>query len=184
MISVAAATSLSGVLGDFIASKVPSGTARKYRLQEAAEDLIDLTYMGGASSRLLAKVVHEEAVEDSKWLSEKLRRKRWYVGRGDEPELTEGERARVSAIATNKVMKSQQSEIGALFAFNSLMANVLEAGWLKVDTEPSLVNYAFRRGAISVLGSLAKRGNAIIDGRISELAREQDARREAENPQE
>ena len=104
--------------------------------------------------------------------------KRWHVGRNDEPEFTDEELARVSAIAANA--KSYEEDAGALFAMNSLMATVLEAKFLKADTEPSLAGYAFRRAVIALLIALTKRGDAMISERISELAREQEERRKAE----
>lgn len=82
------------------------------------------------------------------------------------------------SIAANA--KSYEEDAGALFAMNSLMATVLEAKFLKADTEPSLAGYAFRRAVIALLIALTKRGDAMISERISELAREQEERRKTE----
>lgn len=178
LISTTNVTNLSNALRAFIDAKTPSGAVRKYRLQAAAEDLISATWASGGSARILAELLHEEGLEDSKWLREKLLQKRWHVGRNDEPEFTDEELARVSAIAANA--KSYEEDAGALFAINSLMATVLEAKFLKADTEPSLAGYAFRRAVIALLIALTKRGDAMINKRISELAHEQEERRKAE----
>lgn len=179
LISTTNVTNLSNALRAFIDAKTPSGAVRKYRLQAAAEELISATWESGGSSRILAEVLHEEGLEDSKWLREKLLQKRWDVGRNDELEFTEGERARVSAIDT--AAKSREKDAGALFAMNSLMATVLDAKFLKVDAEPSLGDYAFRRAVISLLTVLTKRGDTMLNERIAELAREQEERRKAES---
>ena len=63
---------------------------------------------------------------------------------------------------------------------SSLMVTVLEAKFLKADTEPSLADYAFRRAVIALLIALTKRGDAMINELISELAHEQEERRKAE----
>lgn len=63
---------------------------------------------------------------------------------------------------------------------SSLMATVLEAKFLKADTEPSLADYVFRRAVIALLIALTKRGDAMISERISDLACAQEERRKAE----
>lgn len=179
LISTTNVTNLSNALRAFVDAKTPSGAVRKYRLQAAAEDLISATWASGGSSRILAGLLQEEGLEDSKWLREKLLQKRRYVGRNDEPEFTDEELARVSAIDT--AAKSREKDAGVLFAMNSMMATVLDAKFLKVDAEPSLGDYAFRRAVIALMIALTKRGDAMLNGRIAEVAREQEERRKAES---
>lgn len=166
---------LSETVTGYIASKTPSVEARQEKLEAATRQLLARVTEANTKARTLTQVTHDEALEDSKWLSVLLEAKNKGIGATGE-HLSQDDKARLKAI-TRLNAKRRSKAAGAIFSLNSLTATLLEDDFLFENHEDaSLAEYAALLGVIALMGTLMKLGNHSFDKATRKLEREQAVR--------
>lgn len=165
-------TRLTETATRYIASKTPTVEARQEKLEAAARQLLTHTTEANTKARTLTQATHEEALEDSKWLSELLEAKNQSIGATGK-HLSQDDKARLKAI-TRINTKKRSKAAGIVFSANSFTATLLEGDILFESYEDTgLVEYAALMGAITLMDTLMKVGNFSIDKATRKLEREQ-----------
>lgn len=166
---------LSETATHYIASKTPTADARKEKLEAATRQLLARTAEANTKALALTQATHEEALEDSKWLTELLEAKTQSIGATGE-HLNQNDKARIKAI-TRLNAKRRSKAAGAIFSRNSLTATLLEDDFLFENREDaSLVEYAALLGVITFMDAVMKLGNHSFDKVTRKLEREQAVR--------
>lgn len=165
-------TRLSETVTGYITAKTPSVEARQEKLEAAARQLLTRVAEANTKARTITQATHEEALDDSKWLSALLEAKTQSFGETGE-HLDGNSKARLKAI-TRINTKKRSKAAGAIFSLNSLTATLLEGDILFESYEDTgLVEYAALMGAITLMDTLMKAGNLSIDKATRKLEREQ-----------
>lgn len=168
-------TRLSETVTGYITSKTPSVDARQEKLEAAARQLLTHVTDANIKARAITQATHEEALDDSKWLSVLLEAKTQSIGATGE-HLSQDDKARLKAI-THINTKKRSKAAGAIFSLNSLAATLLEGdSFFESYEDTGLVEYAVLLGAITFMDTAMKVGNLSIDKATRKLEREQAAR--------
>lgn len=166
---------LSETATRYITAKTPSVEARQEKLEAAARQLLTRVTDANIKARALTQATHEEALDDSKWLSELLEAKNQNIGATGE-HLSQNDKARLKAI-TRLNAKRRSKAAGAIFSLNSLTATLLEDDFLFENHEDAgLVEYAALLGVITFMEAVMKLGNHSFDKVARKLEREQAVR--------
>lgn len=156
----------------YITAKTPSAEARQEKLEAAARQLLARTAEANTKARALTQTTHEEALDDSKWLSVLLEAKTQSIGATGE-HLSQDDKVRLKAI-TRLNAKRRTKAAGAIFSLNSLTATLLEGGsFFESYEDTGLVEYAVLMGVITLMDTLIKLGNHSFDKVTRKLEREQ-----------
>lgn len=165
-------TRLSETVTGYIATKTPSVEARQEKLEAATRQLLTRVAEANTKARTLTQATHDEALEDSKWLSVLLEAKNQSIGATGE-HLSQNDKARLKVI-TRINTKKRSKAAGAIFSLNSLTATLLEDDFLFENHEDaSLVEYAALLGVITFMDAVMKLGNHSLDKATRKLECEQ-----------
>lgn len=168
-------TRLSETVTGYIATKTPSVEARQEKLEAATRQFLTRVAEANTKARTLAQATHDEALEDSKWLSVLLEAKNQSNGATGE-HLSQDDKVRLKAI-TRLNVKRRSKAAGAIFSLNSLTATLLEDDFLFENQEGAgLVEYAALLGVVTFMDTLMKLGNHSFDKATRKLEREQAVR--------
>ena len=168
-------TRLSETVTGYIATKTPPVEARQEKLEAATRQFLARVAEANAKARTLTQATHDEALEDSKWLSVLLEAKNQSIGATGE-HLSQDDKARLKVI-TRLNAKRRSKAAGAIFSLNSLTATLLEDDFLFENHEDaSLVEYAALLGVIALMDTLMKLSNHSFDKATRKLEREQAGR--------
>ena len=166
-------TRLSETATRYITAKTPTVEARQEKLEAAT--FLARVAEANAKARTLTQATHDEALEDSKWLSVLLEAKNQSIGATGE-HLSQDDKARLKVI-TRLNAKRRSKAAGAIFSLNSLTATLLEDDFLFENHEDaSLVEYAALLGVITLMDTLMKLGSHSFDKATRKLEREQAGR--------
>lgn len=89
-------TRLSETATRYITAKTPTAEARQEKLEAATRQLLARVTEANTKARTLTQVTHDEALEDSKWLSVLLEAKNKGIGATGE-HLSQDDKARLKA---------------------------------------------------------------------------------------
>ena len=166
---------LSETVTSYIATKTPTVEARQEKLEAATRQFLARVAEANAKARTLTQATHDEALEDSKWLSVLLEAKNQSIG-ATGGHLSQDDKARLKVI-TRLNAKRRSKAAGTIFSLNSLTATLLEDDFLFENHEDaSLVEYAALLGVITLMDTLMKLGNHSFDKATRKLEREQAGR--------
>lgn len=165
-------TRLSETATRYITAKTPTAEARQEKLEAAARQLLTRVTEANIKARAITQATHEEALDDSKWLSALLEAKNQSIGATGE-HLSQDDKARLKVI-TRINTKKRSKAAGAIFSLNSLTATLLEDDFLFENHEDaSLVEYAALLVVITFMDAVMKLGNHSLDKATRKLECEQ-----------